>query len=206
MNKDKSNIIFAVIMAVILVLIIAVNFFHIKYGSLPFVALGVAFFYLYYSKKKTWALIISTILFIIYFFHICDNVWEFGHICCKGLIFIVLGIILILKYYKTKDIAYVVAGSFIVCIGIFIIAVYIEEIKLTCASAFFAIIGSSFTLSYIISKGKTEVICLFITIVFMIISVFCLIGTNVDIVYYIYPLVILLISFILFILNRIKRN
>ena len=206
MNKDKSNIIFAVIMAVILILIIAVNFFHIKYGSLPFVALGVAFFYLYYSKKKTWALIVSTILFIIYFFGIFENIWGFSPIFCKGFIFIVTGIILILKYYKIKDIAYAVAGSFIVCVGIFIIAVYIEEIKLTCASAFFAIIGSSFTLSYIISKSRTGIICLITTIIFMIISVFCLIGTKANIIYYIYPLLVMLVSFILVILKRIKRN
>ncbi len=206
MNKDKSNIIFAIIMAVILVLILAVNFFNINYGSLPFVALAIAFFYLYYSKKKTWSLIISTILFIIYFFSIFNNVWGFSRILYKGLIFIVPGIILILKYYKIKDIAYAVAGSFIICIGIFIIAVYIEEIKLTCASAFFAIIGSSFTLSYIISNFKTGILSLFITIIFMIMSVFCLIGTNANIEYYVYPIIVGIISLVLIVLNFVKGN
>ena len=44
MNKDKRNIIFALIMAIMVILIISVNFFHINYGSLPLVVLGIAFF------------------------------------------------------------------------------------------------------------------------------------------------------------------
>lgn len=206
MNKDKSNIIFALIMTIMIILIIAVNFFHINYGSLPLVVLGIAFFYLYYSKNKTWALIISTILFIIYFFSIFNNILKSAHIWCKGLIFIVPGIILILKYYNIKNIIYAVAGSFILCIGIFIISVYFEEIKFTCASSFFAIIGSSFVLSYVISKSKTGIICLITTIIFMVISIFCLVGTNADIIYYIYPLSIMLLSFILIVLNITKNK
>ncbi len=65
MNKSGSGILLAVIMVVLFILSVAINFFDVTYGIFPIIALGIALFCLYYTKKKTWALISSVFVFVL---------------------------------------------------------------------------------------------------------------------------------------------
>ena len=193
MNKSGSGILLAVIMVVLFILSVAINFFDVTYGIFPIIALGIALFCFFYTKKKTWALISSVFVFVLCLYDFIIKIPVIGGIIYKGMIFAIPGIMLIIMYYKTKNYAYAVFGSFMFFAGLFIVAVYFENVRFTCASAFFAIIGTSFIVSYFLSKGRCGIIYVFTTAIFMVLAIFSLLGTKAYYAYYIYPVSILVI-------------
>lgn len=206
MNKDKSEIVFFSICLTFFILFIAINFFHMNYVSVSFLVLGISLVYLYYTKKKLWSLVFGSIVILLYIAGMLSDIIGFGKDILRSIIFVAMGIVMILTYYKTKSPSYATFGSFVMFAGFFVFVEHYDDVALTCASAFFSIIGTSFLFSYIITKGKANILNVVVSILLMIIAIFCLLGGSYYGLKYIYPFSIMCIGLGIFIYRIIKRN
>ncbi|MEA4816731.1 MAG: hypothetical protein VB120_07740 [Lachnospiraceae bacterium] len=178
MNR-KNNILLGVMLLILGIYSIAAKFFNINHKMLPVILLGFAFVLLYFKKEKMWALFIGFVIILKELCNLLNSLSGTPIIGSKlfwGVFFLLPGIFLLYKYFKTRKTKYLVPGSFAAWTGIFILSSFIECFSCMSGGLFFVCLGLTFLTAYVASGMKIGILYIIVSIIMFIIGTFLMTG------------------------------
>lgn len=156
MQEGRNKFLVGVILVLIgiyLLLNRVFGFNLIPFQGLMCFFLGGALLLLYNTKRKTWALVMGSILFFIGFLDGASSLSLHPNIIASG-VFLIPGIIFMILYQQTKTLGFLIPASILLWFGGFIMMTIFSIPGVIQGGLFFVFMGMSFVMMYLIGKER----------------------------------------------------
>lgn len=154
MNSRKSQILLGILLSIFGISIILIKAFQIRFDYSLGMMLGIALIFLYLTKKKNWALILGSFLFISRSIDLLQEYFHWSENLCGGFSFLVLGVALLWISEKGERVIYFTLGCFVIWAGIYFLLTGIPFFMSIAGALFFLCFGLGYMTIYLLGKGK----------------------------------------------------
>lgn len=159
MDNKKNQALIGIIIVVIGLFALFSEWIGIPFiGRSNFFALFIAtaLILLYFTKKKSWALVAGMTIGFFGVLGIFPNVYINTATFIAPMVFIMPGIIFMILYFSKKNIGFLIPGSILTCFGIFIFLVVSGLARgIMIPAVFFGTLGVAFLSIYVFGRNKT---------------------------------------------------